>query len=196
MVPLMATPELRSSLVKEQLASIDALGPEPARRVREAAARAIIAIERSSRMEWLPIEALLDVLDATLTVLGPEAAEAHWHRSTLRSFEIPLVKPFVAGALSLFNPSPERVMPLLPKLLSLLYRDIGTTTVEVIEPGLVQVVHAELPSVMLGSRAWSASMAASYRATLDFLRAVDGRVETTMDAGAARCAFTLRCQSG
>jgi hypothetical protein len=62
----------------------------------------------------------------------------------------------------------------------------------VVEPGLLQIIHGEVPGSMLASTAWSASMAASYLASLDFLRAVDGRVETTLDTTAARCTFTLR----
>jgi hypothetical protein len=188
----MPNPELRSSLVKEQLASIDDLGPGPAGRVRAAVPRAIAAIERSTRMDWLPIGVLLDLLDATLAALGAEEAAVHWRVSTLRSFELPLVRPFVAGALSLFNPSPAQIFPLLPKLMSLLYRDIGSLRVEVVEPGLLRIIHGQLPQSMLASRAWSASMAASYLASLDFLRVVDGRVETTIDTVTAGCTFTLR----
>ncbi len=188
----MPTPELRSSLVKEQLASINSLGPVPSGRVRAAAESAVSIIERSTRVDWLPITVLLDLLDATLAVMGPKEAAAHWRRSTLRSMEIPLVRPFVAGALSMFNPSPAKVMPLLPKLFSLLYRNVGSVGVEVIEPGVLDIVHSELPSVMLASSAWSASMAASYEATLQFLKAEVPQVGFTVHAGAARCTFTLR----
>jgi hypothetical protein len=84
------------------------------------------------------------------------------------------------------------VMHLVPRLMSLLYRDTGSVVVENVEPGLQRIVHGEVPAVMLASAAWSASLAASYLATLDFLRARDGRVETTIDSAAARCTFTLR----
>jgi len=188
----MPTPELRSSLVKEQLSSISSLGPVPSGRVRAAAKSAVSIIERSTRVDWLPITVLLDLLGATLAVIGPAEAAAHWRRSTLRSMEIPLVRPFVAGVLSVFNPSPATVMPLLPKLWSLLYRNVGSVGVEVIEPGVLAIVHSELPSVMLASSAWSASMAASYEATLQFLKAEAPQVGFAVDAATARCTFTLR----
>jgi hypothetical protein len=160
--------------------------------VRAGAASAVCIIESSTRVDWLPITVLLDLLDATLAVLGPAEAATHWRRSTLHSMEIPLVKPFVTGALSLFNPSPTTVMPLLPKLLSLLYRNIGGVAVEVLEPGALTIVHSDLPSVMLSSSAWSPSMSAAYEATLLFLRAAAPKVTCTVDATQARCTFHLR----
>ena len=188
----MPTPELRASLAKEQLASIDALGPLPSGRVRESAAAAVALVERSTRVDWLPMTVLVEVLDATLTALGPVDAAAHWRRSTLRSLEIPLVKPFLAGVLSVFNPSPATTMPMYPKLFSLLYRNVGAVAVDVVEPGLMTITHTELPSVVLASPAWSSSMAASYEATLQFLRAKAARVSFTVDVPRARCPFTLR----
>src|ERR1700761_3292628 len=122
----MPTPELRASLAKEQLASIDALGAQPSGRVREAAAAAVRVIEQSTRVDWLPMTVLVEVLDATLATLGPHDAAAHWRRSTMRSLEIPLVKPFLNGVLMVFNPSPAVALPLCPKLFSLLYRNVGT----------------------------------------------------------------------
>jgi hypothetical protein len=188
----MATPEVRSSLAKEQLASIDALGPLPSGRVRASAAAAIGLIERSTRVDWLPMTALVQLIDATLTVLGPTNAAAHWRRSTLRALEIPLIKPFLAGVLSVFNPSPATAMPLYPKLYSLLYRHAGALKVEVVEPGLLTITHTEVPSIMLASPAWIASIAASYEATLEFLRAKAPLVGFTVDDSTARCTFTLR----
>lgn len=188
----MPTPELRASLAKEQLASIDALGPLPSGRVRASAAAAVTLIERATRVDWLPMTALVEVLDATLAVLGPTDGAAHWRRSTLRSLEIPLVKPFLAGVLSVFNPSPATAMPMYPKLFSLLYRNVGAVAVDVIEPGLLTITHSELPSAVLASTAWVSSMAASYEATLQFLRAKVPRVSFTVDTATARCTFTLR----
>jgi len=188
----MATPELRASLAKEQLACIDALGPLPSGRVREGAAAAVALIERATRVDWLPMTALVAVLDATLAVLGPAEAAAHWRRSTLRSLEIPLVKPFLDGVLSVFNPSPATTMPMYPKLFSLLYRNVGAVTVDVIEPGLLIITHSQLPSSVTASSAWASSMAASYDATLQFLRAKAPRVSFTVDAAKGRCPFTLR----
>jgi hypothetical protein len=188
----MSTPELRASLAKEQLASIDALGPLPSGRVRESAAAAVAIIERATRVDWLPMTTLVEVLDATLAALGPADAAAHWRRSTLRSLEIPLVKPFLAGVLSVFNPSPATAMPLYPKLFSLLYRNVGAVAVDVVEPGLLTITHTGLPSIVLASSAWASSMAASYDATLQFLRAKTPRVSFTIEAAKARCPFTLR----
>ena len=176
----------------EQLATIDALGPLPSGRVRASAAAAVALIERSTRVDWLPMTALVEVLDATLAVLGPADAAAHWRRSTLRALEIPLVKPFLAGVLSVFNPSPATAMPMYPKLFSLLYRNVGAIAVDVIEPGLLTITHTALPSIVLASSAWANSMAASYDATLQFLRAQSPRVSFTVDAATARCSFMLR----
>ncbi|HEX4459223.1 MAG TPA: hypothetical protein VIA18_14695, partial [Polyangia bacterium] len=173
-------------------ASIDKLGVMPSGRVRESAAAAVTLIERSTRVDWLPMTALVEVLDATLAVLGPDDAAVHWRRSTLRSLEIPLVKPFLDGVLSLFNPSPALAMPLYPKLFSLLYRNVGGVAVEVVEPGLLIIEHSELPSLVLTSPAWASSMAASYDATLHFLRAKSPRVSFTIDAAKGSCPFTLR----
>jgi hypothetical protein len=188
----MPTPELRSSLVKEQLSSINGLGPGPSGRVRAAAESAVSIIERSTRVDWLPITVLLDLLDATLAVLGPSEAAAHWRRSTLRSMEIPLVRPFVAGVLSVFSPSPTTVMPFLPKLFSLLYRNIGGVGVEVIGPGTLAIVHSELPPAMLASSAWRPSMTAAYEATLQFLKVEAPQVGSAVDVAAARSTFILR----
>lgn len=175
--------------MKEQLASVDEL---VGMAVRAAVPRAVTAIERASRLEWLPIEVLLEVLDATLAALGPEEAAVHWRLSTLRSFDLPLIRPFVAGALELFNPSPAKVLLILPRLYGLLYRDTGSVAVENVEPGLMRIQHADVPAVMLASRGWSGSIGASYLATLDFLRARDARVDTTLELAAARVLFTLR----
>jgi hypothetical protein len=187
----MAHPEMRASLVKEQLAAID--DHAEGARVRAAVAPATLArIESATRVDWLPIETLLALLDATLATLGPEAAAAHWRRSTMRAFETPLVKPFTDGVVALFQPSPPRVFPLLPKLFQLIYRGIGRVLVENPAPDRLRVIHERVPAVMLASPAWSPSIAASYVASLDFLHVSAPAVDTEVDAAHQRVVFTLR----
>jgi hypothetical protein len=187
----MVPPELRASLVKEQLAAIDAL-PDGSKIRTAVPATTIARIDEASRVDWLPIEVLLDLLEAALTTLGIDQAMSHWRRSTLRSFETPLVKPFTAGVLSLFQPTPAQVMPMVPRLYQMLYRGTGNVSVENAEPNLIYVVHAEMPPVMVRSNAFGKSIAASYEASLAFLRVKEPRVAMAVAPTQARVTYSLR----
>ncbi|HEX4457245.1 MAG TPA: hypothetical protein VIA18_04705 [Polyangia bacterium] len=185
----MSQPEMRSSLMKEALRAIDELG-EPGPAIRAVAGSETIAvIERSSRVDWLPVELMLKVLEATRLTLGLDVAVAHWRRGTMRVFETPLVKPFASGAISLFHPSPSTALPLFPKLNKLLYRNTGTVAVVSVDDSTSQIVHDEVPLVMRACKAWAPSLGASYVATLDFLRASQPKLDVLVEG--MRVTFTL-----
>jgi len=188
----MSHPQLRSSLVKEQLASVDELGGDSAAQIRKLVGDDVIAvIDRASRVDWLPMDTLLHLLDAELATLGMNEACAHWRRSTMRSFEIPLVKPFVSGVVSMLQPSPATVLPMLPKMWPLMYRHTGTVSVEILDDEHAAVVHREVPTQLMASKAWHASLGESYVASLIFLRAREPKVETKLDPPAHKVRFTL-----
>lgn len=183
-------PEMRSTLLKEALRAVDELG-EPAPAIRAVTGSDVVgAIERSSRVDWLPVDLMLHLLEATRLTIGLEQACGHWRRGTMRVFETPLVKPFAAGAISLFHPSPSTALPLLPKLNKLLYRNIGTVEVVPVDENTTRIVHDDVPQSMRATKAWAPSLGASYLATLDFLRVSDSRLDVAIEG--ARVTFTLR----
>ena len=186
----MSQPEMRSSLMKEVLRAVDELG-EPGPSIHAVTGSDIIAaIERSSRVDWLPVDLMLKLLEGTRLTLGLDAACAHWRRGTMRVFETPLVKPFASGAISLFHPSPSTALPLMPKLNRLLYRNIGTVAVVSVDAATSQIVHDDVPQAMRATKAWAPSLGASYLATLDFLRVSDAKLDIGIEG--ARVTFTLR----
>src|SRR5262249_13250032 len=155
-------PEMRASLLKEQLQAINELPSESATKIRAAAGDAVTRIERASRVDWLPIDALVKLLDATFATLGPDDAAKHWHKSTMRAFDLPLIKPFVDGALGLFRLSPAQILLLLPKIDKLMHRNGGAVTVETVSNSESRIRHHDLHEVMLASQAWRASISQSY----------------------------------
>jgi hypothetical protein len=185
-------PEMRASLLREQLKSIDELRPEQAQKIRAAAPEAIRAIEGAARVDWLPFTVLVQLLEATLAALGPEEAPRHWRRSTTRAFKLPLVKPFVDGAMGLFHVSPAQILTLLPKMDRLLHRNGGGVAVEAVSDHESRIRHLQVGEPMLSSQAWRMSMCESYAATIEFLRAHEPRVESSVDRARAEVLFTLR----
>lgn len=186
----MSQPEMRSSLMKEALRAVDEL-PSAGPSIRAVAGSDVItAIEQSSRVDWLPVELMLKLLEATRLTLGLEAASGHWRRGTMRVFETPLVKPFASGAISLFHPSPSTALPLVPKLNKLLYRNTGTVAVVTPDQRTAQIVHDDVPQIMRATKSWAPSLGASYLATLDFLRVSGSKLDIGIED--ARVTFTLR----
>jgi hypothetical protein len=186
----MSQPEMRSSLIKEALRAVDELAAAgPSIRAVTGSA-AITAIEHSSRVDWVPVDLMLQLLEGTRLTLGLGPALSHWRRATMRVFETPLVKPFAAGAISLFHPSPSTALPLVPKLQKLLYRNTGSVAVVIVDDRTAQIIHDEVPQAMRATKSWAPSLGASYLATLDFLRVSDPKLELGIDG--ARVTFTLR----
>jgi hypothetical protein len=133
----------------------------------------------------------LALLDATLATLGTDEATRHWRRSTLRAFDLPLIKPFVDGAMGLFRVSPAQILPLLPKLDRLMHRNTRTV-VEIVSDREARIRHPDLPDEVLASPAWPLSVSTSYAVTLEFLRAIEPHVESSVDAARREAVFTLR----
>jgi hypothetical protein len=184
-------PELRSSLAKEQLKAIDELGSEQARKIREQIPRDSLAhIEASSRVDWLPLDVMVALIDTVWNVLGAEGAPRFWRRTTMRLFDTPLIKTVAQGVVSLFNPSPASALQVVPKLNKLLYRDTGEMLVETVSTSEVRIVYEGTPEMLLKSPGWRPSLTASYLATLDFLKAPNPDVSSVVEKD--RVIFTLK----
>jgi hypothetical protein len=164
-------PEVRSTVLKRHLAALDEELPgEAARRVREALPSGAAArIESAGRMDWLPAELLIGFIDAVHQELGADGAFRFWRRLALKSIELPIFKSFAQGAINLFRLSPGQALQLVPRVMQLVHRNIGTIAVEITGPNRVSMIHAGLPDTYLQSAGWRNSMTASYRATLEYL---------------------------
>jgi hypothetical protein len=190
----MSDPEMRTVLVQNQLAAIDDLLPVEAQRIRQALPREALArVDGAGIFDWEPVETHLAIIEATLEILGPDEARRVWRHTTLRLFKGPIVGTFAEGVLSLLSISPLEALRWMDKLDPLINRGMGSVRVEPdVTPNGARILLSDVPRVILESTAWLNSQQTAFVASLEFLRAKDGRAALVeLDAPRGRAVWRL-----
>jgi hypothetical protein len=167
--------QVRASLLKQMLAGIDSLGMDVSTRARALIPGHIIRqLDEASRIDWVPMELNVPLVEAVEKVLGTERAQAHWRRDSTRILESPLMGPVTHGVMSLLKLSPETLFGFAPKSFSLIYRgpDIVVTGDG---PARLRLRYRGLPEEVAASSSWRTSCAASLEAVF-LLARVKGEI--------------------
>ncbi len=83
----------------------------------------------------------------------------------------PLFAPLVRTAIRLFGLSPATCVRWAPKAWEASFRNAGTLTGEIVEPGRARLVYRDLPSVRMDSDAWIESSQGSAYGVIEMTRA-------------------------
>jgi hypothetical protein len=119
------SPAVRASVVRDTLAFLDKFEPGAQKRVLDRvplASREVIA--NTARSSWISIEHDHWTIDAMIDIFGRPRAIECWRASLADLIERPLLRTFVGGMLTVMGRDPVRVVGLLVKGWSLVYRDL------------------------------------------------------------------------
>lgn len=103
------------------------------------------ALELAPRTSWLPVEHDHFVVDGVVAVLGKDRARKCWRDSVPDMVDKPLLRSFVSGMVRMFGREPARIVGLLPKAWPLVYRDMGTVTLDASTPGDPVLRFSDIP---------------------------------------------------
>lgn len=87
-------------------------------------------VTEGTRADWCSIEASAWLCDLTVEILGEPSAHVHWVVGVTEHLERPVLRHFAAGVRSLFRSRPERLVDLVPRAWSLLFRDVCVVRTE------------------------------------------------------------------
>ena len=187
----MPNPLKRASHVQANLTSIELLGVGQAHRVRhQLGTTRVSAIERASRMEWLPLDLDVALTDAVGEVVGMEGVRRWAKTSMQQSLDGPLLGPLRDGAVRLFGLEPNKILKWTPRAWSHMYKHAGTLEFLDAEDFRVELHHKDPPTAFRQSPAVLESVAASFSAVFDLCR-IQGEAEVA-SITPERVVFELR----
>lgn len=185
-------PRILAGFVQGTLAAVSAQDADLGARVRERLLPATRqALERASRIAWVPIELDVEVTHAIYAELGPARARELFRRNLSGALDSAVLRSLAQGALRLFGASPERLFSWAPKVYSQLYRDSGEMRFALDEPGSARLELSALPPCVARSRSYLDGVAASIVAGFDYM-GTKGEVRIERhDVAALRATFRL-----
>jgi len=182
-------PRILAGFVQGTLAGLE---PAAAAGVRARLAPATReALERSSRLAWLPIEVDVELTDAIYAELGATRAREMFRRNLSAALDTPILRSLAQGALRIFGASPARLFGWAPKAYAQLYRDSGEMRFESEGPGAARLELSGLPSAIARSRDYLDGMASAFAAGFD-LMGIKGEVTVErIDPAGLRATYRL-----
>lgn len=185
---------IRASISKPAWAEVGLLPPAAQARIRDlVGAAAVDELTRASGVEWLAFEIEARLADAIYEALGPDEARALYRRKTVRSFDIPLIKPALEGALRLFGASPASLVKMTGRAWAVASRNCGSYSCED-ESGkrrCVSVVRGFPARLYRRSEAWVESALGGYEGFFAPFR-LQGRASVgELDVGGGNARFVL-----
>jgi len=182
-------PRILAGFVQGTLAGLE---PAAAAGVRARLAPATReALERSSRLAWLPIEVDVELTDAIYAELGATRAREMFRRNLSAALDTPILRSLAQGALRIFGASPARLFGWAPKAYAQLYRDSGEMRFESEGPGAARLELSGLPFAIARSRDYLDGMASAFAAGFD-LMGIKGEVTVErIDPAGLRATYRL-----
>jgi hypothetical protein len=177
-------PQVRATLIKTAIDAINKLPTDEARRILAQIPQSTLReAEVRTRMEWVPLERNIEIVDATLAALGPERFREMRRRTTARVARSPIVSAVLSGALHLFGASPLALFRLMPRVYGLVSRDAGSVHVEEVGPSRLRLVYQGLPPVMTASPGWPDMITVANEAIFDLVHARGTVCAESLDRG-------------
>jgi hypothetical protein len=185
-------PRILASFLHGTLDAIDAIDRDLGRRVRaELKPESLEEIENAWAASWLPIRLDVELTEAFFRLAGTARGCEAMRRNLAGTFDQPILRPLVEGALRLLGRHPGKLLRWSPRVWSLLFRDLGRLEVE-IEAGHAAVLMLDLPPEVAGSREYLLGSAAAIAAVFD-LTGYEGTCELR-EHGKGRARFELGWQ--
>jgi hypothetical protein len=118
---------LRASIPKSSWAEIALLDPPRLAKIEEIVGRPFVAeLTAASGVAWIAFEFEAKLADATYEVLGASETRALYRRKTVRSFDIPLIRPILQSSLRVFGATPASILKMVGRTWALASRNCGS----------------------------------------------------------------------
>lgn len=124
--PMDNDPRVLAAFAQIHLQVIEKQSAELAKRVREVMdPDALQAIEKASRISWVPLAYHIALTECTFREGNRSQASEICRLTVLESFSQPFLKPLFHGALTVLGPSLDQFARWTPKAWSSLFREVG-----------------------------------------------------------------------
>jgi hypothetical protein len=132
-------------------------------------------------LQWLPADVHMHILTAPLAVMGADAYRTFWHDMMIDSFDRPLFRSFVHGAVTAFQGLSGHVYRMVPRGFGLIARDCGEIDVEVIgKEKRAEVIWRSIPLVLRRQGAFPIAWAGTLQSVLT-ISGLQGSVSIELD---------------
>lgn len=145
---MVVEPEVRVRYMKVFLQRIDGLPPADRSAIREAAPEWMIKlIQESGALGWLPGDINTELTVLVSRRLGPVRSHEFYKSTLINVFDSALLNTFIEGVLKLTGPDPIRSLKWVPRGMSMMFRNWGTWSTNVVHErsGIVEV--RQLPEI-------------------------------------------------
>ncbi|MAE94128.1 MAG: hypothetical protein CL910_05655 [Deltaproteobacteria bacterium] len=187
----MATaPQVLSAFAKTHLQMIeDRLGDLALRVREETGSEALAAIEKSTRLSWLPLDHHVRLTEASFLLAPGSRSREICCATVLASFDQPFMKPIVSGAFAVLGGSFGRFVTWTPKAWPALFRGVGELRWVADGPNEGRLVLENASPKIAGSPAYVEGLAGAFSALFEVTgcsgrvaaRAAPGCVELQLD---------------
>ena len=187
-----ALPRMLAGFVQSSLEAIDDIDPELGRKVRDRLKpETLDAIESVSAIALLSVDLDVELTECFFEVAGVDRARRALRENLRQSFDKPLLKPMLDGALAIFGRSLVKMIGWAPKVWGLVYRDAGRMVVAAAEEGRMRLELVDIPLAIASSPHYLAGSAETFAGFFD-VAGVDGEVELIgPDLATRSAAFVL-----
>ena len=143
--------------------------------------RAVLAKHGLSRVEggtetWLPVELLVDWVEAIDKAYDRTRLQALFHRFAFVESKASILRSFVSGALRMFGTGGRVLARRIPSGMTLMYRDLGSTSERGIGAHEDEIAIDDLPAACAASAAYVAAVAAYYQGLFDALKVSGSKI--------------------
>jgi len=186
-------PRILASFVHGTLEAIDCMDGDLGRAVRDALKpETRDAIENAWAASWLPIGHDVELTEAFFALAGRERACRAMRSNLASTFQKPILRPLVEGALRIFGShDPRKLLRWAPRAWSLLFRNVGEMSAEIgLDRATVELL--DLPPEVADSREYLLGTAAAISAIYD-LTGFEGTCEL-LEHGDGKACFELHWQ--
>lgn len=181
-------PRILASFLHDTLGVIDGMDAGLGEQVRAALKPELLAeIQEAWAASWLPIGHDVAVTEAFFRLAGEQRACEAMRQNLVATFEKPILRPIIEGALRVLGADTARLLGWSPRAFGLLFRDVGEMSVEIGAGADTATIRLTgLPPEVADSRAYLLGMAAALSAVFT-LTGADGRANLAAAAdGEAR----------
>jgi hypothetical protein len=111
-------------------------------------------IRQASGLAWIDVRVLLGVNAAVAAHPDPALLERVFRAVALVDFGSAYLRPFIAGAVSLFGPSPGGFVKWVPRTWGTVLRNAGNVEARDVSAHEARLVHTNLARVLTQSTSW------------------------------------------